>query len=161
MPEGPHQWAGSPKKAVTTTTSTPGNVDAAVQAMLLDGSGNLFVGGRFFNAGLQTVRYIAKWNGSAWSPLGGGLSEAVYALARDAAGDLYVGSGSASQSYVAKWNGAAWSFLGSFLNGQINALAVDGSNNIYVAGTFGSPGGGGPLQIARWNGSAWVSVGYP
>ncbi|MGB4979016.1 MAG: hypothetical protein WBR35_19935, partial [Anaerolineae bacterium] len=152
-----HRWRSG---SWTDLTPSQGNgVEAAVQAMLLDGSGNLFVGGRFFNAGLQTVRHIAKWNGSAWSPLGSGLSDAVYALARDGAGNLYAGFGSASQGYVAKWNGSAWSYLGNGLNGQINALAVDGSNNVYVAGAFGSPGGGGPLEIARWNGSAWVSVG--
>ena len=46
----------------TDLTPSQGNgVEAAVQAMLLDGSGNLFVGGRFFNAGLQTDRFEVEW----------------------------------------------------------------------------------------------------
>jgi hypothetical protein len=36
---------------------------------------------------------IAKWDGSAWSALGSGMDSAVYALAADGAGHLFVGGG--------------------------------------------------------------------
>lgn len=40
----------------------------------------LIAGGAFITAGGDTVKYIAKWNGTSWSPLGSGMGGFVYAL---------------------------------------------------------------------------------
>lgn len=48
---------------------------------------------------------IAKWNGTSWSPLGGGLKDYVYTLL-PWRGDLYAG-GKFSHS-LSVWNGNAW-----------------------------------------------------
>ncbi|MGB3061243.1 MAG: hypothetical protein WBE17_16070 [Anaerolineae bacterium] len=144
----------------TDLTPTDGNgVSGTVQALLADGGGSVYAGGNFANAGLQVVRNIARWNGSAWSPLGAGLNFAAYALAKDSANNVIVGYGSTSQGYVSRWNGATWTFLGSSLVGKINALAVDSGDNVFVAGNLGDPFGGGPLGVARLTGSSWVQVG--
>jgi hypothetical protein len=41
----------------------------------------LYAGGNFSAAGGQSAHYIAKWDGSSWSPLGEGLGWLVQALA--------------------------------------------------------------------------------
>ena len=61
-----------------------------IYAMVVDGSGNLFIGGNFTRAGGNSANYVAKWNGSAWSPLGLGLNSVVYAQVVSGT-DLYVG----------------------------------------------------------------------
>src|SRR5882672_68589 len=47
--------------------SIPG-ADQDVSAAVVDGSGNLYIGGRFTFVGGGFAYRIAKWNGSNWSP---------------------------------------------------------------------------------------------
>ena len=69
----------------------PGTNGGAVLAAVVDGSGNLYIGGSFFDVvGDAPATNIAKWNGSSWSALGSGISGHVYALAVSGT-DLYVG----------------------------------------------------------------------
>ena len=52
---------------------------------------NLYVGGSFRNAGGQLVNNIARWDGTAWASVQGGIDRRVDALAVAPGGDLYVG----------------------------------------------------------------------
>jgi hypothetical protein len=138
--------------------------DDAVQALAVDGSGTLYVGGSFTTAGGVAAHYVAEWNGSAWSALGSGMDDSVNALAVDGSGNLYVGgsfttAGGVAAHYVARWNGSAWFALGSGMDDSVNALAVDGSGNLYAGGDFTTAGGVAAQHIARWNGSAWSALG--
>jgi hypothetical protein len=85
-----------------------------------DGSGPaLYLGGNFVMAGAMSTHYIAKWNGSSWSTLGGGLDNVIQALevfddGLDGDADLFAGgeltaAGGWSSSYIAKWNGCGTS----------------------------------------------------
>src|SRR5256885_15455598 len=40
-----------------------------INATFIDNSGNLYVGGSFFVIGNTAANYIAKWDGTKWSPL--------------------------------------------------------------------------------------------
>ena len=62
-----------------------------VRALAVDGAGNLYAGGSFTTAGGVSAIRIAKWDGTAWAPLGNGMNSYVYALAVDGAGNLYAG----------------------------------------------------------------------
>ena len=56
--------------------------DGTVYAAVMDGSGNLYIGGSFTVVGNVVANNIAKWNGSSWSALGSGMRQTiVYALA--------------------------------------------------------------------------------
>jgi hypothetical protein len=64
-------------------------------------------GGNFNMAGDVTAFSIARWNGSAWSPLGSGLSGRPRAFA-EYEGDLYAGgyfkrAGGKYSYHIAKW----------------------------------------------------------
>jgi hypothetical protein len=110
-------------------------------------SGNdVYAGGNFTDAGGTVyVNHIAKWNGSNWSALGGGLNYDVNAIAISGS-NVYVGGpfanagGNANADFIAKWNGSNWSALGSGLNGIVNAIAISGSN-VYTGGAFTDAGG--------------------
>ena len=77
-----------------------------------DGAGPaLYAGGDFTSAGGVSANRIARWNGTSWSALGGGLSGLVGALAvhDDGAGAaLYAGGAflratDSGDSYLARW----------------------------------------------------------
>ena len=102
---------------------------------------------------------------NAWSSVGGGLSNIVYAMAVNGS-NIYMGGqfldagGNANADRIAMWNGSSWSALGSGLsNGQVNALAFNGSV-LYVGGSFTNAGGvSGANYIAQWDGSSWSTLG--
>jgi hypothetical protein len=136
-------------------------------AVFDDGSGSgpaLIAAGLFTIAGNVPANRIAKWDGTAWSPLGSGMNAAVNALTlyddgsgggtRLIAGGEFVVAGGVAAQRVAAWDGTTWSALGTGPGISVNALAVysDGSGTapILIAG------GGG---VRRWNGNNWLPLG--
>ena len=146
----------------------------AVRAIAVSGS-DVYVGGLFADlAGIAEADRIAKWDGSAWSALGGGAQNTVFAIAVSGS-DVYVGglftsvysSGTTEVDgtlRIAKWNGSAWSALGGGAQSSVYAIAVSGSD-VYVGGAFssvyssGTSPVAGTLRIAKWDGSAWSALG--
>lgn len=133
----------------------------AVTALAISGN-ELIAGGLFTyatNAGPTPVQVgrIAKWDGTNWSGLAGGMNGAVYVLARSGA-DLYAGgdftsatnagSSTATTTRIAKWDGSNWSALGTGMNSSVNSLAILG-NNLYVGGAFTTAGGKVSAYMAR------------
>jgi hypothetical protein len=157
----------------------PGTNDVVLALTVFDdGSGPaLYVGGLFRTAGAVVANDIAKWNGSSWSSLAGGMTgnpsypnlvlamcvfddgggPALYA------GGHFIAAGGVAANNIAKWNGSSWSPLGSGVNSGVTALKVfshgGGGPSLYVGGVFSSAGGIAAQCIARWNGSSWASVG--
>jgi hypothetical protein len=151
-----------------------------------DGSGPqpplLVVGGTFELAenGNAFVNHVASWNGTSWSPIGGGLpgtgdgdfSVHVTSLASFDSGTgprLYAGGnfevGGVPNADVAVWDGFSWQplgFTGTTADGVVTDLIVhdDGSGPaLYVAGDFdGIVGVPNSANVARWDGSAWSSL---
>jgi hypothetical protein len=142
-------------------------------AVFDDGTGPaLYVGGSFDLAGGTAVSHLAKWDGTSWSDVGGGLgsSARVFALEvfDDGTGEaLYVGgqfftAGGMTANNLARWKGTSWRAIG--LTGAVHALAVhdDGTEPaLYVGGEFTRtiPGNRTLLRIGRWDGTAWSSLG--
>ncbi|HTP01251.1 MAG TPA: hypothetical protein VMJ64_07750 [Anaerolineales bacterium] len=187
------RWDGTHWSAVGTAANgalATGYLSSEVNAIAVSGS-NVYVGGYFLNVSNHGVNipeadYIARWNGSNWSALGGdgagegALNSAVNALAVDASGKLYVGGGFTDVNnngtdlpqakYIAEWDGTNWSALGSdgagggSLNAPVSALAVDGAGNVYAGGNFTNVNNNGTVLtaadfISRWNGSGWSALG--
>ena len=126
---------------------------------MVDGSGNVYVGGDFTFVGTVPANNIAKWDGRAWSALGPGIDDIAYALAVSGT-NLYAGGDNPYP--ISKWDGSAWSALGSGVAGanppEVYALAVSGTN-LYVGGVFATAGGVPAIYIAKWDGSAWSALG--
>lgn len=144
------RWNGSSWSALGFGLSAP------VHALAFDGSGNLYAGGEFYqicgnatcDSGNTTARYVAKWNGSAWSALGNGLNNLVYALAWGSDNALYAGGAftqacdatcgptSPRANAVAKWGPSNWSGVGLGLQGTVYALKFTQSGKLYAGGSF-------------------------
>ncbi len=163
------KWDGSTWSGLGSgiTLSSPWDY---VGALACDRTGNLFVGGRFSLAGNTAVSNIAKWDGSAWEPLGQGIqtgnsgTPGISALAFDAQGNLYAAgqfqsAGGISVRGLAIWNGVQWSDVpGLTTCERVNDLALDRNGNVYISGTL-QPGSASISKVAKWNGSAWDSLG--
>src|SRR5262249_25841697 len=74
---------------ISISPSIPG-ADDSVYAAVVDGSGNLYIGGAFTVVGDVLGNHVAKWNGNSWSALGSGVNNWVYSLAVSG-NDLYAG----------------------------------------------------------------------
>lgn len=143
----------------------PGGVPGAngtVNAIAVDDSGNLYIGGTFTVVGALTFNRIAKWDGNTWSPLGSGMNSPVNAIVVDGT-NVYVGgyfltAGGVSANRIARWDGVSWSALGDGVSNIVNTLAFSGTD-LYVGGSFTSAGGQSANYIAKWDGGAWSPVG--
>ncbi|MCD4691404.1 MAG: T9SS type A sorting domain-containing protein [Calditrichales bacterium] len=112
------------------------------------------MGGSFTEAGGSAASKIAKWDGSSWSALGGGVDGNVWSILIDES-DIYAGgyfttAGIIDVNYIAKWDGSEWSALGSGLDNGANALALEG-DNLYVGGNFTLAGGKSSYYFAIWD----------
>jgi hypothetical protein len=141
--------------------------DQDVTALLVDPAGNLYAGGFFWSVqspGMEGVpaSHIAKWDGSSWSALAGGVDQDVFALAMDRSGRLYAGGKFTDAediwcNYVASWDGAGWTSLGSGTTWDVTALAVDAEGGVYVG--YGTGGASVSGRLVKWDGTGLVSVG--
>lgn len=133
-----------------------------VIAAVVDGSGNLYIGGDFRSVGSVSANYIARWDGSSWSALGAGMSSAVWTLAVTGselyAGGQFTSAGGNAANYIAKWNGSSWSGLGLGVSSSVVALAVV-AGDVIAGGSFATAGGNAAYRIAKWNGSSWSALG--
>lgn len=130
-----------------------------------DGRGPALVaGGAFTAAGGFGAANVARWDGSRWSELGGGLPWEVHdLLVADFGGGqppVLFAAGAGEQGVggsIARLSGSAWLTF-SLPNGVVRSLAVfdDGSGpKLYAAGEFTDLG----AHVARWNGTGFVAVG--
>jgi hypothetical protein len=58
---------------------------------VVDDAGTVVACGRFTNAGGVAAQHVARWDGSAWRPFGGGINGLPVALALDGFGNLAAG----------------------------------------------------------------------
>ena len=136
---------------------------------LVTAGASVYAGGSFdrmLGAAPETSR-IARWDGSAWQPLGDGITgsyDEVRSIAV-AGSDVYAGGAftafgpdRAEAKNVARWDGSAWHALGAGADGPVNALVMAGGE-LYAGGDFLSLGAVLTNRLAAWNGTAWTKVG--
>ena len=153
-------------------------MDAGVNALAVFDDGSvpaLYAGGDFGFIGEAAVNRIAKWDGSSWTGLGGGLaggpflprvtSLAVFDAGNGAmlhAAGAFQTAGEVAASNIASWNGQSWSPLGDGLNSQVESLTVFDVGSgaaLYAGGSFTAAGGVQASRVARWDGSSWSGLG--
>ena len=163
------RWDGSRWHALGSGVSGGWNRD--VYALAFGPDGSLYAAGSFEQAGGIVANHVARWDGSQWHPLGGGLGGTVYApvayaLAVGQDGSLYVGggfdlAGGVAANNIARWDPAtsSWHSLSTGVNSGVFALAVGPDGSLYAGGYFTAAGGAPALNIARWDGSQWHPLG--
>jgi hypothetical protein len=170
------KWDGQGWSALGSGMTNTGTLTSVLAlAVFDDGNGPaLYAGGMFTTAGGLSADCIAKWDGTAWSALGSGLTSSggeasVRALTvyDDGGGPaLYVGglfttAGGVAANGIAKWDGASWSALGSGMNGSVWELEALGGDSraLFAGGDFTTAGGAPANSIARWDGTSWSALG--
>lgn len=126
----------------------------------------LIAGGTFTNSGQVPLRNVARWDGAAWSPLGGGTNGVVRVLAafEDTlfAGGDFDSAGAAPAASIGKWDGSTWSEVAGGVQGgfiqYVDAMAVY-NGRLIVGGGFAGAGGIPAPNLVAWDGSAWDSLG--
>ena len=136
------------------------NSNPMVRALAVDNQGNLYAGGDFNSAGGVPANYIARWDGTTWSALGGGMDDQVTTLVIDPQGNLYAAgwftrAGEVEAHGLARWDGTSWSALGSSGN-WVEAMVIGQDGNLYAAGMFSTLSDSyTSAYIASWDGSSW------
>ncbi len=124
--------------------------------------------GHFDRAGGQGAVNIARWTGSAWVPLGSGLTGTAQYLRVNAMAvfnnELVVGgdftqAGGITSPGIAAWNGTSWRAWAGGGISNIQSLAVY-QGQLYAGGSIGAYAPGTSTNgIARWNGTGWDRLG--
>ncbi|HZW06853.1 MAG TPA: GC-type dockerin domain-anchored protein [Phycisphaerales bacterium] len=138
---------------------------------------DLYAGGGFTTADGLPLRYLARWNGTGWVSVGGGLlphdpanlgDDGVWSL-QSYGSSLVVGGniaqfGGVVTPNIARWNGFFWSAMGSGFGGtdahlfKVRSMCVQNSllymGGDGVTGTLGSP------FFRCWDGAAWTDLAY-
>ncbi len=117
-------------------------------------NGAVIAAGYFVTEG-SVAANVARWDGSAWRPVGTGFSASISALTVYN-GELIAAGQFWTSGYlnIARWDGSTWRPLDGGVSGGVNALAVY-NGELIVSGTFRYASGVPAAGLARWNGSAW------
>ena len=157
-----------------TTWSLPpgGPPDAAVYEMIVD-RGRLVMGGEFGRVGGIPAERMASYDANGvWRAMDVDGAEAVYAIARDAGGEVYIGGVFGSlpgvvSGGIARRGSGRWVTLGGGLStsngtaGVVTDILAHEDGSIYVTGCFDAAGAGGAVEtsgVTRWDGTAWHSL---
>lgn len=161
-----------------TATATWGNLGdgftatmgrAYVTSLRVGANGELFAAGCFTHAAGLATTNIARWDGTAWQPLGsgcyGGVRPSVEGLTLMPNGDLVAGglfthAGGIAVNHIARWNGSQWSSFGAGFTGNlVLAVLTRGDGTLVATGNFNGSGGAPLARIAAWTGSTWSPIG--
>lgn len=158
------------------STLNVGLTSEATKPALTFSGATPFIVWREKNAGSNRYEiYLRSWTGSAWTMVGGTLTNGPGGTVADAPRLVLIGStphvawqedtAALTQTLVSvkRWTGTTWQGLGGSLTagtdwGFVPAVASDGGNP-WVAWVE-SPGTN-QVWVKRWDGAAWVQVGDP
>lgn len=139
---------------------------------IIEFNDEIYACGEFDRVGTASISGIMKWNGTAWTDVGGGLSGNIQNSAPVMfphtmvvfENELYVGgnfrfAGATEVNGLAKWDGTNWSAMDGGFNSTVYGLGIF-NNTLYAGGSFTSASGNTLNRIARWNGSSWESPGF-
>ncbi|HBH05642.1 MAG TPA: hypothetical protein DDX92_03455 [Flavobacteriales bacterium] len=158
------RWTGTEWTDVDggiTDVSKMGGVNAMVEYQ-----GDLYFGGIFTQADHSGESHIARWNGSEWLPVGGGvyphpLSQSIFSMVVHD-GYLYVAGqfdevGGVPARSVARWDGTEWCGCGSYIDGGINEIFFY-HDTLYIAGAFNYIDGDSIAKVARFIGDDFADT---
>ena len=147
-----------------------GGLNTTYIAALAADSSYLYAGGWFTNADGSGSRYLGRWDGNEWSPMGGSISNnpnSIVQAIKLSGTNIYVGgvfnaAGGVQLNGIGRWSGTNWFAVGAGIAGgstpNVTCIEVDG-DNVYVGGAFTQAGAVNATNVARWNGSAWSAMG--
>jgi hypothetical protein len=159
--EAVYAWNGASWRAI------PGVFERFYDGVRIDdlasSGGMLFAAGSFRGVDGIDSRSVARWDGSAWRSLDGGVSLDIESLAVHN-GELYasgyfVSASGRGTAKVARWDGSEWRSLGTGFDGAVRA-AVEWDGRLVLSGDMLSAPGldrvRGPIAETA---HGWESLG--
>ena len=149
---------------------TPEPSVTMVQTAVEMPNGDIIIGGNFRMADGVNATGIARWDGTSWSAVGGGMDFVVRALLVLPDGDLmaaglFASAGGVPCNGIARWDGNSWSAIGEGLNG-INQrspfdLALTPDGKVVLSGAFDMVDSVPANNIAIWDPATdvWSAMG--
>lgn len=152
-------WSSLGSGMTSTTLSSP-----YVRLLAVAPNGDLFAAGYFTHAGGVAAAGIARWDGTAWWPLGAFNNSSLNAMLVTSNGDLVVAGnfstiGGVTAKGVARWDGVAWHAMGAGMTSTVRALAVLPNGDPVAAGDFLMADGVVANRVASWDGTTWAPLG--
>ncbi len=92
--------------------------------------------------------HIAKWDGTAWHPMGQGYPGIDLRCLAEFEGHLISGG---TGGAIQRWNGASWESMGADLGGTVHALAIH-NGQLFAGGLFND-------RLVRWDAGTWTTIG--
>ena len=138
----------------------------------------LYAGGAFTKSGNTVLNNIAKWDGTNWLPVKGGVTGGSFTevnamtIYNDTLiiGGLFSMADTIPAFSIAKWDGVSFSTVGTGITiwsgsfkrqpGYVNALEVF-QGNLYVGGEYDSAGSKRAFSVASWNNNQWDTLTIP
>lgn len=127
----------------------------------------IYVCGNFEGNTIPNTKDVAKFNGTTWTDVGGGLtgfftgagSFAIYNGELYMAGSFGFPFSSDPYNNIMKWDGNNWSDVGGGVDVTIFAMHVF-NGELYVGGVFQNVAGGTiPAPgLAKWDGTQWHTI---
>lgn len=145
----------------TWSTFGAGFANNVVYALAFDIAGSLYAGGTF----TSPQNRLARWDGTSWVAVGGGVDHDVFDIQRGPDNRLYICGtflmgNNTVVNRVAFLNAAGLlQGLGSGVNGTTYKLRFGPDGRLYACGDFTQAGGNTANRVAVWNGTQWLSMG--
>lgn len=112
---------------------------------------DLVIGGRFTAVSGAPTNLLARWNGSAWSTFGGGVTGYAVNSLCELDGALYVGANGDPRGFLLRWNGLAWQAVPGSLSGVPGCMFADrATSSVHVFGALHFAGGRPIWNYGEW-----------
>jgi len=130
--------------------------------------GSMYITGKFTDIAHSGVYHVARFDGSRWHLLGGGVGTREMGLVHRilidnnriyVAGCFSMVGGHMTVCNIAMWNGVMWNMMMGGTDRAVRAIALDASGNLYAGGEFTMAGHVPARGIAMWDGMMWHSPG--
>ena len=138
-----------------------------IQALAINQTGTLFIGGTFNGAAGSTSRNLVQWFSNAYGTLkgqqGGTIDGIVQALTIGLNNTLFFGgefgsAGGTATDNIGQWFGSFGSMT-SGVDQKVAGLATMLDGRIAITGNLLNAGGGSSLRSAFWNGVQYAPLG--
>jgi hypothetical protein len=174
------RWNGAAWTALGGALNVNSAMNATGSSIRVDESGVPTVVWTEWVSGAPALRraHAKRWDGAAWTALGGALNtdparsvgDAAFALDADGRPVVAWSEASAtanvSRVWVKRWTGAAWSAVGHLSlnlnpnrNGESVGVALDSSGAIFVSWSEDIGGFTYGVNVKRYDNGAWMSLG--
>ncbi len=123
-----------------------------IYALAATPTGDLIAGGAFYGiGGASEASGIARWNGSQWSSLGGGVNTSITAgdtvraiivleNGQIVAGGSFHVADHRQLPYLVLWNGVQWDAIGESVDDSVTSLVAMPNGDFCVGGAFQTAG---------------------